>query len=74
MVTSTSPFDDQLTWFTLFDAMCDKEVAPGKSLDLVKKLITKNAGRTGGVLAFVKESKEKGDALAKAVEEKIAEK
>lgn len=59
---------------SLFDAMCDREVAPAKALALTEKLVDNSAGRVADVLKFVKDSKQKGDALAKSVEAKIAEK
>jgi hypothetical protein len=55
----------------LFDVLCDREVAPERALALVKGLVGTRAGRTSAILAFAKEAKERGEALAKAVEARI---
>ena len=55
----------------MFETLCDKEVVPAKAEKLVEKAFQKDPAIVEGVLKFVKESKEKGEKLEKAVSEKI---
>jgi hypothetical protein len=58
----------------LFELLCDREVPPGNALTLVEEVVGKKTGRTGKILAFVKDATETGAALEAAVWAKIDEK